>query len=241
MINLTSAIRNLYTTFGKYTTEGIHHCDCGCIKEEDVIKLNSKSLTNLEEEDLVAYHGKALYTWGDVEHYKHYLPRICELRSIHRSIAFVNLDEIFSKLTFANWTTWDDDERQSLKDYILADWIDFINVKKSDIGDSELAEYGKFIEMKELITLWDISGSANALRNFVYFFYYHGYTILNGGLKLNDKRCSAEFIPFIQRVDLIGKLESEYFLQETIDEDYSYKISVVLQMIEQELKIMNKI
>jgi len=77
MKELSIVIAHLYHTFENYTTQGIHYCDCGCTDEEDVRKLNSKPLKQLEEDDLIAYHLSALYTWGDVEHYKHYLPRIC--------------------------------------------------------------------------------------------------------------------------------------------------------------------
>ncbi|MGE5670735.1 MAG: hypothetical protein ACM31E_04770, partial [Fibrobacterota bacterium] len=70
------AIENLYLTFNKYTTSDMHHCDCGCINSEDVKRLASKKLRELDEDDFSSYHGSALYTWGEIEHYKHFLPRI---------------------------------------------------------------------------------------------------------------------------------------------------------------------
>lgn len=239
MIELKTAIENLYDTFSKYTAEGIHYCNCGCVKEEDVRKLNSKPLRQLEEDDLVCYHGSALYTWGDVEHYKHYLPRICELRSQNRSFAFINLDELFSKLEYAKWTEWPEEEQQAIKDYVIADWIELVNRNTSEIRDIELKEYGKFFGINELLRLWDISGQENSLRNFVYFFYYHGTQILNGGLKIDNKRYEGEFLDWIARNDLTNKLETTFFNTDKKDEDYAEKISVVLQMIEQELRINN--
>ncbi|MFM9946029.1 MAG: hypothetical protein ACKVQB_12445 [Bacteroidia bacterium] len=233
MNELNTTIENLYLTFGKYTTEGIYYCDCGCVKEEDVRKLNSKPLRQLEEDDLVSYYGSALYTWGDVEHYKHYLPRICELISSNRNYAFVNVDEIFNKLEYAQWMEWPEEEQQAIKDYVMADWMDLVNNQTSEIGVSKLEEYGKFLGIAELIRAWDISG----LRNFVYFFYYHGNTILNGGLKIDGKNYENEFLQFIKRNDLIEKLETTFFKNEKEDEDYAEKISVVLQIIEQELKL----
>jgi len=239
MIQLITAIKNLYDTFSKYTTEGIHHCDCGCIKEEEVRKLNSKTLRNLEEDDLVSYHGSALYTWGDIEHYKHYLPRILELRSLNRNHAFIDLKEIFSKLDYGKWNDWDENEKQAITDFIIADWIEFANKQYSEIRDIELKAYANFLELKELLRLWDISKSEKALKNFVYFFYYHGTQILNGGLKINDKKYEEDFISLILTNKLVNRLETEFFKNEVYQQDYKEKISIVLQMIEQYLKIKN--
>lgn len=239
MNKLNTAIENLYDSFSKYTTEGINYCNCGCVKEDDVRKLNSKPLRQLEEDDLVCYHGSALYTWGEVEHYKHYLPRICELRSQNRSFAFINLDEVFSKLVYAKWTEWPEEEQQAIKDYVIADWIELVNRNTSEIRDIELKEYGKFFGINELLRLWTISEHDNSLRNFVYFFYYHGTQILNGGLKIDNKRYEGEFLDWIARNDLTNKLETTFFNTDKKDEDYAEKISVVLQMIEQELRIKN--
>ena len=58
---MKTVIENLYSTFRKYTTDGIHHCDCGCINEEDVIKLKSKTLRDLEENDFSDGNTKELH------------------------------------------------------------------------------------------------------------------------------------------------------------------------------------
>ena len=72
MNDLKSAIESLYDTFAVYSGANNQHCTCGCIKEEHVQMLHSKPLRQLEPEYLVSFHGSALYTWGEVEHYKHY-------------------------------------------------------------------------------------------------------------------------------------------------------------------------
>lgn len=236
MNSLKHAIENLYITFGKYTTEGIHHCDCGCIKEEDVAKLNSKPLRELLEDDLVSYHGKALYTWGDIEHYKHYMPRILELLSINRKLSFIDLDEVITKLEYANWQEWDPGEVQAVKDYILADWIDFANREGSDIRQTELEAYSKYFELKDLIKVWDISGKTSAIRNFVQFFYYNGNQILSKGLKINESGETINLTLLMQSHNLTESLEKEFFRFEHTDEEYASRISVVLEMIEQQLK-----
>jgi len=236
MNDLEIVIEYLYMTFSKYTTVGIYHCDCGCIDENDVKKISSKPLRELETDDLISYHGSALYTWGDVEHYKHFLPRICELISIKRDFSYVTLDEFHVKLEYAEWTKWPKNEQLAIKDYVTADWIDFANKQNSEIRDTELEAYGNFFELEDLIKVWDLSNSQTALRNFVLFFYYHGNQILNGGLKLNEAKYESELISLIHSDKLIERLESEFFKNETIDTEYAQKASIVLQIIEQQLR-----
>ena len=237
MSDLQTTIENLYLTFSKYTTVGIYHCDCGCIDEVNVKKLNSKPLRELETDDLISYHGSALYTWGNVEHYKHFLPRICELISVNRDFSYVTLDEFYVKLDYAEWTKWSENEQQAIKDYVIADWIDFANKRNSEIRDNEIGTYSKFFGLNEVLRLWKISKTREALRNFVFFFYYHGNQILNGGLRIVDRKYTQEFLDWFKREDLTKKLVTTFFKNENTDTDYANKISIVLQMIEQEIKI----
>ena len=237
MNDLKTSLENLYTTFSQYTTEKMQYCDCGCIDEKDVKKLNSKKLRDLEEDDLVSYHGSALYTWGDVAEYKHYLPRIFELRSLNRNFAFIELDEIFIKLDYAKWTVWNSDEIQAIREHVLADWIQFSNNEQSEINDVELEAYGMFIGKDELFRLWDIGGSHIALKNFVLFFYYYGNIILHGRSSLINEEHIEELISLIHSDKIIAKLEEDFFEYENTDKDYAEKASIVLQMIEQSIKI----
>ncbi len=237
MSNLQAVLENLYHTFSKYTTAGIHHCDCGCIDPDNVKKLSSKPLRELETDDLISYHGSALYTWGDLDHYKHFLPRICELISVKRDFSYVTLDELYCKLDYAEWTNWPENEQQAIMDYVIADWIDFANTQNSEIRDTEIGYYSKFFGLREVLRLWQVSKTDASLRNFVYFFYYHGTQILNGGLRIADIKYKQEFLDWLKREELTSKLEESFFQNEHADLDYADKASIVLQMIEQEMKV----
>jgi hypothetical protein len=236
MNDLQLAIENLYETFSKYTTERIHYCNCGCIDENDVKKLSSKPLRELEADDLISYHGSALYTWGEIEHYKHFLPRICELISVKRDFSYTTLDELQVKLEYAKWTNWPDNEQHAITNYVIADWIDFANKHYSEIRNTELEIYSKFLSIKEVMNLWEVSNTDEALRNFVYFYYNHGTQILNGGLRILEKKYKIEFLEPIQEEEIASKLEYSFFQNEQSNPDYANKISIVLQMIEQEKK-----
>jgi hypothetical protein len=238
MTDLEIAIEHLYLTFRPYTTEGIHYCNCGCIDEQDVKKLHSKSLRLLEKDDLISYHGSALYTWGDVEHYKHFLPRICELMSMERELSYVTLYDFHVKLDVAEWAKWPENERQAIIDYVAADWADLVNNRHSDIRDSVLEQYCNFLDMNDLLHWWwVISKSKQALRNKVYFLYYYGNQILHEGLRISDKTYKQEFLTLLHEEGLVAVLETHFFENEQSNPEYADIISIVLQMIEQELRI----
>jgi hypothetical protein len=240
MTDLEIAIEHLYLTFSPYTTNGIHFCNCGCIDEQDVKKLHSKPLRWLTKYDLISYHGSALYTWGDVEHYKHFLPRICELMSVDRELSFVTLDEFHVKLDYAEWANWPENERQAIIDYVAADWADLVNNRHSDIRVSVMEHYLSFLEMNDLLDLWLISKSKQALRNMVYFLYYHGNQILQEGLRISDNAYKQEFLTLLHENEFVYAMETHFFENERHNPEYAGIISIVLQMIEQELKINPK-
>lgn len=229
-------IENLYSVFEKYTTKGIDHCDCGCTDEQDVKKLYSKQLRELIEDDLVSYHASALYTWGEIEHYKHFLPRICELITKNRQYSFVDLGEIYSKLEHSEWQNWSETEINAIKEYVIFDWIELVNNSKSEISIRVLENYSKYIDVAVLIENWNLINSQNGLRNFVYFFYLNGTEIMNHGIKINGTKFINEFDTLLNTENLISKLEFEFFEKENKDIEYAEKISIVLQMIEQNLK-----
>jgi hypothetical protein len=70
----------------------------------------------------------------------------------------------------------------------------------------------------------------------VYFFYLNGTEIMNGGIKINETKYMNEFDALLNTENLISKLEFAFFEKENIDIEYAEKISIVLQMIEQNLK-----
>jgi len=240
-MKLKEAIENLYSAFGKYTTTNMHYCDCGCIDEEDVKRLASKKLRELEEDDFSSYHGSALYTWGDLEHYKHFLPRIFEVHNIKNGKGLIGLYEITTKLEYANWKTWDEKEVEAIKEFILADWNSFVENRNSEIGTDDLEYYSFFYELKDLLKLWDLSKTQNELKNFVTFFYYNGTDLINKGLKLKDKFYKNEFKDFINQKGLLENLEKEFFKADETDKEYAEKVSIVLQMIEQEKTVGNTV
>jgi hypothetical protein len=58
----------------------------------------------------------ALFVWGNVDDYKHFLPRIFEL-AVARESEFVDEAIVFNKLHHGEWRSWPDAEQQAVEHF----------------------------------------------------------------------------------------------------------------------------
>jgi len=174
--DLKIAIKNLYSTFSVYpfksTMEG---CSC-CVSNSDKEKIHSKTLRQLDEDDLSKYTAKAMTTWGDKEDYKHYLPRIFELLST--TDFSVDTFIVLGKLEYANWKTWEEKEQVAIRQFLLAWWADLIE-KKSYFDKEAFIEICKLTNnIDEILKRWNLSQHDNSFLNYVDLVYNY-YSDLN--------------------------------------------------------------
>ncbi|MBK6697422.1 MAG: hypothetical protein IPG50_35350 [Myxococcales bacterium] len=108
--SLEHAIARLYETFANYRASAVEGCPC-CVSPEQRARLTSKRLRELEEGDLGSYVFSALNTWGTLTDFKHFLPRILELKA-HGSL-WVDLQIIYGK--FVQEGPWLPAERAALE------------------------------------------------------------------------------------------------------------------------------
>lgn len=233
---MNEAIEKLYTVFSKYTSANMQHCDCGCIDPVEVKKLMSKPLRELSEDDFASYHGSAMNTWGELEHYKHFLPRILEVHYQKKGKGIIGLYEINSKLADAHWESWEENEILVIKEFIRSNWLSFISEESTEMTLKDIEYYTFFLPLKELLALWEITKNATHLLSFVHFFYTYGNEILDKGLKINGQDYTTVFFTFFQKESLINTLENAFFANSSSNHSYSEKISAVLQLIEQSHK-----
>ncbi len=116
-MNLKESIDNLYTVFTAYTIEcelRARSCEC-CVSDQEIKLLLSKPLKELCANDLNYFMASAITTFGKVEDYKHFLPRILELM-------VDNLDVVddfltYEKLNYSKWLNWNTEEIIALKSF----------------------------------------------------------------------------------------------------------------------------
>ncbi|MHB0998905.1 MAG: hypothetical protein ACYC27_06630 [Armatimonadota bacterium] len=135
MIILRQAIEGLYATFERYQlpewTDPCMHCH----EEEEELRLHAKPLRKLTHEDLEPYVWSALLTWGDVDTFKHFIPRIFELTVENEW--FMEPEIILSKLRHGEWRTWFDAEQTSVRTYLMAVWRVILSDESFDISVEE--------------------------------------------------------------------------------------------------------
>jgi len=224
------ATENLYKTFSKYPFKStIEGCPC-CVSDSDKSTLHSKQLRELEDEDLSRYAFKAMTTWGDINDYKHYLPRIFELTAKRKLIVdtFVTL----GKLEYGNWTEWDKQEQDSVVEFLNAWWKYDINSTKSFDLDV-LEELHKILkDLPSMLEQWNIDIRTQGFKNYVEFINYNYYGLFN-------KKCMFETISesdvnfFLEWIKSgIDRLEKGYFKYEKEDSEFSESISNALYIVE---------
>ena len=129
--------------------------------------LYSKPLRDLTAEDLARYSGKAITTWGTVEDYKHFLPRILELIGLIQVPYAVWVS--FDRLEMAGWTKWPQQEKRVIERYMLLLWKHVLNHRSAAL-DFEFVDYvaalARFYpNFPELLTIWlNTTNSSATLR-----------------------------------------------------------------------------
>jgi len=133
---LSESILGLYGTFAVYKSIHVEGCPC-CVDDEDKRRLLSKPLRELTTEDVTRYSWKALTTWGTVEDFKHFLPRLFELMATDECSA-IEPEVLLSKLRLAEWHTWQKDERRSVAQFLDAVWQDCLTAEAGSVWVHEL-------------------------------------------------------------------------------------------------------
>lgn len=126
---LNMAIKNLYSVFEKYYLDATklrgNSCLC-CVTDEEIKEIIVKPLKQLSEDELGHFSRSAISTFGTIEDYKHFLPRILELMQYPKS-EFLFDFTCFEKLNYSEWETWSIEEQNAIKDYFVTLWYTIIN------------------------------------------------------------------------------------------------------------------
>ena len=94
---LRAAVDNLYIAFAIYPLrDDTNACAC-CHSPEDERRLHKTPLRQMRSDDLEKYAADALFVWGSVTDFKHFLPRIFEI-AVAQGDKFVEPQVVFNKL-----------------------------------------------------------------------------------------------------------------------------------------------
>lgn len=226
----TIAKEELYKTFEKYPFKSSIECCPCCVSDSDKSTLFSKQLRDLEDDDISKYVFKAMTTWGDVNDFKHYLPRIFELAATRKLM--VDTFVVFGKLHYGKWNEWEADEQEVILKFLKAWWKFDIN-NATYFNASVLIEINKTLhDLKGMLNVWNVSIDTQGFRNYVDFVETHYYD-LNEKNKLFNDLNQDELRTLIEWVkSKSSKLEEGFFKYDCEDEAFSKTISDTLYMLE---------
>ena len=119
-LELKKAIANLYEVFEPYRLNPhIAGCPC-CVTDDDQKSIRSKVLDRLTAKDLDHYAFNAIFTWGTIEDFKHFLPRLLEITAFEPK--FFWSDTVITKLSYAEFDNWREEEQKVTNRYLIALW-----------------------------------------------------------------------------------------------------------------------
>ena len=227
---LDKSIEHLYATFSIYTFKSkIDSCPC-CVFDSDKEKIHLKQLKDLQEDDLSKYTFKAMTTWGDVNDFKHYLPRIFEL--IAKTDFIVDTFVVLGKLEFGKWRVWPENEQNAITKFLFAWWEDAL--KNQPFFDKEIfIEIYKLTgDIKQLLNQWAINFNDYTFLNFIDLINNHYYDISEkkDDFKILSDVSIEEFKIWINRNS--KNLEKGFFHFAEKDEAFAEKISIAQYIFE---------
>jgi len=145
-----SSITELYRVFKSYRLgDDFSGCEC-CVSGDDSERLASSPLSELTVEDLNRFAFKSMTTWGDVRHFKHFLPRLLEL-ALDDYESFNDPEVLLGKLAYAKWKTWPNYEQTAVNDFLMHFW------------EVQLSKTGRFPNDTQINTV--LGGLANACHS----------------------------------------------------------------------------
>ena len=157
---LRTAIGTAYETFGKYPQPV--KLDVSPVHDPARLRtLRTKPLGQLEISDLAGYAVSAMTTIGEVEDYKHFLPRILEL-AVHSGI--IDPQNVALKLRYARWHEWPQEEKTAITDLFNEACIQAFNERTDEYLATPwfcaLAILGN--DLTPVMHAWESASSPNA-------------------------------------------------------------------------------
>jgi hypothetical protein len=132
-------IDELYAAFQCYPLQdkidGCPHCEL----DKSEKSLHGRSLRELTWSDFGVYPFKAMTTFGDVNDFKHFLPRLLELYVTAHAGSFYGVEILFEKLQYAHWETWPASEIKAVRNYVQA-WYQMLDSQAKDAEESRKLE-----------------------------------------------------------------------------------------------------
>ncbi|PKV51360.1 hypothetical protein ATE84_3444 [Aquimarina sp. MAR_2010_214] len=224
---LYTAVEKLYKIFEKYHLDATklraYSCPC-CVTDEEIREIVVKPLKQLSEDELRYFSRSAITTFGTVEDYKHFLPRILELMYYSKSDFLLDFT-CYEKLNYSEWETWSIEEQSAIEDYFLTLWYTIIhNESASDYQiESVINIILKYGDLDKVLIEWSKSKTLKAI-----LFIIEG--VLDGfNFKLSDREYDT-ITEWLSSETMLSKIENMFF--KTKDSVVANRIAIAHTILE---------
>ena len=224
---LTLAIEHLYEVFSSYTANPTelraYSCDC-CVDDDEIREVTTKPLKELTEDALGHISRSAISTFGNVDHYKHFLPRILDVMSEPNSEILGDFT-CFEKLNYGEWETWPDLEQRAIEHYFDVLWKTVIQDTNTNTYQIQAVfEVVLLYQNKEMIfNAWEHSNSLSSTLFIV-------DSVLNGWQYENIKNHKNTVTNWLYSEAVLHKLERSFY--NTKDPEIASRISITYTILE---------
>jgi hypothetical protein len=174
---LETTVQDLYRVFQAYRLgQDFTGCD-DCVDPRESARLATIPLEKLTAEDVRRYAFKALTTWGEVPHFKHFLPRLFELAADNPD-QFTSIEVLFGKLAYGRWQEWPEFEQQAVDQFMRAFWAAELSREftheRDDRLDTALCSLGQaYDDLSPFLEQWLSTESVSSCQQLAHFFLFN--------------------------------------------------------------------
>ena len=116
------ALEGLYSAFSPYPFRAdMPCCVPHCFFQSEIDTLGAQPLRSLKQSKLSSFAFSLLLTCGEVEDFKHFLPRLFELTATE-GLGHTDAEISIGKLHRADWRNWPEPEQMAVSAFLLAWW-----------------------------------------------------------------------------------------------------------------------
>lgn len=120
--DVTAAVTDVYRVFGRYPLRPVIEKDAAFPNVCDDAPLRASTLEKIPYEAFDRYMWKAMTTWGSIDDFKHFLPRLVELHAPGGPGSTIDEWIVFRKMAYGGFASWPTKERNAVHTFNLAVW-----------------------------------------------------------------------------------------------------------------------
>jgi len=153
--DLDLTVEKLYKVFSSYSIKRdirARSCEC-CVSDEEIEVLLSMPLRKISVDEISHFMKSAISTYGSIDDYKHFLPRILELMMFSENIIYDFLT--YEKLEYVNWKSWKEDERLVIECFFKELMISKLNKKSISFLNEVTTICIKYLGIEVVLQHWE--------------------------------------------------------------------------------------